>query len=118
MVDSKKMEFNPAVEISYLNEEMQRELYDVIGMEQATPSLSQAQRIKKYFQEGKLNRIILETIMEEEKLQSVQWNIKPKNIKEYFPEDTKPEEMEKVIIKLLKDWAVKQKQKKRGDMYR
>ena len=111
MVDSKKMAFNPAVEISYLSEKMQAELYDVMDMEQATPSLSQAQRIKQFSNDGKLSREVLEAIMSEEKPQSVEWNVKPDKIKDYFPKNTKPQEMERVIFKLLDNYRQKQRNK-------
>lgn len=113
MVDTKRMAFNPAVEVSYLNEEMQEVLYDTMEMLQATPSLSQAQRLKRFFHDGKLSREVCEAIIGEEKPQSREWNVKPEQIKRYFPKDTKPQEMERIIFRLLENWSAKRKNKDR-----
>lgn len=103
MVDSKKMAFNPAVEVSFLDEKMQSELLDVIEMEQSTPSLSQAQKIKQFFQENKLDRNVLESIMQEEKgNQREHIKFKTSSLKEYFPENYTAFDIQQAIITMIK----------------
>jgi len=104
MVDEKKMAFNPAVELSYLDHQAQEWLMDVMQQEESTPSLSQAQRIKKYFQEGKLDRNVTEAILSEEKPQQSRVVLPADKVQKYFPKGTTPREMEEVIFKLLEQY--------------
>ena len=109
MVDAKKIAFNPAVELSYLNRVEQTQLLDAMDSEQATPSLSQAQRLKKFSQEGKLDINVMRAIMSEEKKVDVDRVTLPcdKLIK-YFPKSWTPRQMEAQIMKLIEGWHRKQ----------
>ena len=104
MVDDKKMAFNPAVELSFLDTESQKNVIDVMQQEECTPSLSQAQRIKKYYQEGKLDRNVTEAIMSEEKPQQSRVVLPADKVQKYFPKGTTPKEMEDIIFKLLEQY--------------
>jgi ParB family chromosome partitioning protein len=111
MVDTKKIAFNPAVELSYLNKEEQALLLDAIAKQEATPSLSQAQRLKKYSQEGKLSADVMDAIMSEEKKGELdKVTLTGDKIKKYFPKSYTPQQMEATIIKLLEGWARKRQQ--------
>lgn len=99
MVDDKKIAFNPAVELSYLPQELQTELFDVIQAEECTPSLSQAQRMKTAAQEGKLDRNGMELVMQEEKPQQNNITIKGSKLDRYIPKDYTPKQREDFIIK-------------------
>ena len=108
MVDEKKIAFNPAVELSYLKKEEQTDLLEAMDMEQATPSLSQAQRLKKFSNEGKLTLEVMSAIMSEEKkgvLDKV--TLTGDKIKKYFPKSYTPKQMEETIMKLLEGWHKK-----------
>ena len=103
MVDNKKMAFNPAVEVSYLDDKMQAELLDVIDMEQSMPSLSQAQKIKQFFQDDKLDRNVLESIMQEEKGNQQEYiKLKTTSLKEYFPDTFTAFDIEQAIMTMIK----------------
>ena len=105
MVDSKKIAFNPAVELSYLTQEEQGKLVDTMESEQATPSLSQAQRLKKFSQEGKLTEESMLAIMSEEKKQEVgKVTLGTDTLRKYFPTNWTPKQMEDQILKLLNNW--------------
>ena len=105
MVDEKKIAFNPAVELSYLKPEEQTELLDAMESEQATPSLSQAQRLKKFSQEGRLSLDVMRAIMSEEKKHDLdQVTIGSDKLQKYFPKSWTPAQMEMQIIKLLESW--------------
>ena len=99
MVDDKKIAFNPAVELSYIPQELQFELFDVIQAEECTPSLSQAQRMKQAAQEGKLDRNGMELVMQEEKPQQNNITIKGSKLDRYIPRDYNPKQREDFIIK-------------------
>ena len=102
MVDEKKISFNPAVELSYLTKEEQAELWDLIGREDATPSLSQALRMKQLSREAKLTPEVLYAILTEEKPnQKEQIRIKTESLRKYFPRNYSAQQMEREIIKLL-----------------
>ena len=104
LVDSGKIAFSPAVELSYLAKKEQADLLITMESEQATPSLAQAQRMKKLSQDGKLNVDSIFKIMTEEKVnQAEQIRFKKDNIKSYFPKGYTAQQMEKVIMKLLED---------------
>ena len=101
MVDEKKIAFNPAVELSYLPQELQTELLDVMIQDDCTPSLSQAQRLKTAAQEGKLDRNGIELVMSEEKPQQSNVTIKGTRLEKYFPKEYTPKQKEDIIIKAL-----------------
>jgi ParB family chromosome partitioning protein len=108
MVDEKKIAFNPAVELSYLKEEEQNDLLEAMDMEQATPSLSQAQRLKKFSNEGKLTREVMSAIMSEEKKGDLdKVTLTGDTLKKYFPKSYTPKQMQDTIIKLLEGWHKK-----------
>jgi ParB family chromosome partitioning protein len=105
MVDTKKIAFNPAVELSYLKPEEQTLLLDAMDSEQATPSLSQAQRLKKFSQEGTLSVDVMRAIMSEEKKSELDKLTLPSDkLHKYFPKSYTPQQMEATIFKLLEQW--------------
>ncbi len=104
MVDDKKLSFNPAVELSYLAREQQGELMGIMGELQAVPSLEQAKRLKKYSQEGKLDRNVMDAILTEERPAPVQVTLKNDRLKQYFPQTYTTKQMEEVIFSLLETW--------------
>ncbi|MGN0774821.1 MAG: ParB/RepB/Spo0J family partition protein [Candidatus Ventricola sp.] len=109
MVDERRIAFNPAVELSYLSREEQTLLLDAMDAEQATPSLSQAQRLKKFSQEGKLTWESMSAIMSEEKKSEVdKVTLTGDKLHKYFPKSYTPRQMEDTIIKLLEGWHRKQ----------
>ena len=111
MVDEKKIAFNPAVELSYLKKEEQTDLLEAMDMEQATPSLSQAQRLKKFSNEGKLTLEVMNAIMSEEKKGDLdKVTLTGDKLKKYFPKSYTPKQMEDTIIKLLEGWHKKRTQ--------
>lgn len=111
MVDTKKIAFNPAVELSYLKPVEQNMLIAAMESEQATPSLSQAQRLKKFSQEGHLTGESMLAIMSEEKKSDLnKVIISGDKLKKYFPNSYTPQQMEDVIIKLLDQWQKKRQQ--------
>ena len=113
MVDEGKIAMTPAVEISYLKPDEQKLLIETIDSEQATPSLSQAQRMKRLSQEGKLNDDAMLGIMMEQK-KPENWDLKlpMDKIRKYFPRSYTPQRMEETIIKLLEMWMKQQKTKR------
>ena len=111
MVDERKMAFNPAVELSYLRLEEQRDLLETMDSEQTTPSLSQAQRMKKFSQEGRLNIDVMCAILSEEKRNDVdKITLRSDTLRKYFPRSYTPQQMEQVILKLLEGWLRKRQQ--------
>lgn len=111
MVDEKKMAFTPAVEISYLKPDEQKMLLDTISSEQATPSLSQAQRLKKLSQSGELTDDSMLSIMSEQKKPERNDLTIPADVLEkFFPRSFTPMKMQEVIIKLLESWQRKRQQ--------
>lgn len=111
MVDEKKIAFNPAYELSFLTKEEQTQLVETMDYEQATPSLSQAQRMKKLSQAGKLTEDAMLAIMSEEKkgdLDKVTFT--SDTLRKYFPKSYTPKRMEETIIKLLEQWQRKRQQ--------
>ena len=102
MVDDGRIAFSPAVELSYLTKEEQAELWDLIGQEDATPSLSQAIRMKQLSREAKLTLEVLYAILTEEKPnQKEQVRIKTESLRKYFPRNYSAQQMEREILKLL-----------------
>ncbi len=111
MVDTGKMAMTPAVEISYLKPEEQKLLLDTIESEQATPSLSQAQRMKKLSQSGELNDdTMLGIMMEQKKPERMDITIPAEVLQKYFPRSYTPQKMQETIIKLLESWQRKRQQ--------
>ena len=115
MVDERKIAFNPAVELSYLKPDEQNMLMDAMESEQATPSLSQAQRLKKFSQSGNLTKESMLAIMSEEKKSDLdRLTFTTDTLRKYFPKSYTPQQMENTIIKLLETWARKrQKEQER-----
>ena len=111
MVDERKLAFNPAVEVSYLKRDEQRMLLEAMDAEQTTPSLSQAQRLKKFSQEGRLTEEAMSAIMSEEKKSDMdKVTLRSDTLRRYFPKSYTPKQMEQTIIRLLDVWQ-KQRQK-------
>lgn len=111
MVDEKKIAFNPAYELSFLKPEEQRQLIVVMDEEQATPSLSQAQRLKKFSADGKLGYDAMSAIMSEEKKGDLDKVVLNSDVlKKYFPKSYTPLRMQEIIIKLLDQWQKKRQQ--------
>ena len=109
MVDEKKISFNPAVELSYLDESQQRDFLEAINDTQNAPSLSQAQRLKKLAQEGHFSYDVAFAVMGEEKKDELdKVVIKNDTLRKYFPRSYTPKQMEDTIIKLLDQWQRKQ----------
>ena len=109
MVDEKKIAFNPAVELSYLDESQQRDFLEAMNDTQNAPSLSQAQRLKKLAQEGHFSYDVAFTVMGEEKKDELdKVVIKNDTLRKYFPRSYTPKQMEDTIIKLLDQWQRKQ----------
>ena len=105
MVDRESIAFRPAVELSYLSEDEQRNLVETIDSEEATPSLSQAIRMKKLSQEGKLDMDKIFSIMTEEKPNQAETvKFKSDELSRFFPERTPPELIRQTILKLLDEW--------------
>ena len=111
MVDEKKIAFNPAYELSFLSPEEQRMVLDGMDYAQATPSLSQAQRLKRFSQEGKLSENVVQAILSEEK--KSEWDkvtLDSGTLRKYFPKSYTPQRMQETIIKLLEAWQKKRQQ--------
>ena len=108
MVDERKIAFNPAVELSYLKKEEQTLLLEAMDSEQATPSLSQAQRLKKFSQQKMLSLGVMRAVMSEEKKTDIdRVTLKNETLRKYFPKSYTPKQMEDTIIKLLEGWYKK-----------
>ena len=108
MVDEKKIAFNPAYELSFLKPDEQQMLVETMDYEQATPSLSQAQRMKKFSQDGKLSEYVMLAIMSEEKKGDLdKVTLSSDTLRKYFPKSYTPAKMQETIIKLLEQWQKK-----------
>lgn len=111
MVDAKKIAFNPAVELSYLKPEEQTALMEAMDSEQATPSLSQAQRLKRFSQEGTLSSDMMRAILSEEKKADMdRVTLTGDTLRKYFPRSYTPRQMEQTILKLLESWHRRRQQ--------
>lgn len=111
MVDEKKIALSPAYEQSFLKPEEQAQLVETMDYEQATPSLSQAQRMKKFSQEGRLTEDAMLAIMSEEKKSELdRVTLTSDTLRKYFPKSYTPKKMEETIIKLLEAWQRKRQQ--------
>ena len=110
MVDERKIAFNPAYELSFLKQGEQQLLLDAMDSEQATPSLSQAQRLKQFSQRGELTAEVMRAIMSEEKKPEIdRITITGDRLRKYFPRSYTPKQMEETIIKLLEQWQKRRK---------
>ncbi len=108
MVDNKEIAFSPAVELSYLSHDEQRKFLDAMDYSQNTPSLSQAQRLKKLSREGKCTQEAMYSIMSEEKKDELDHvTISNDILRKYFPRSYTPMQMQETIIKLLEAWQKK-----------
>ncbi len=108
MVDEHKIALNPAVELSHLKKEEQTLLLEAMDSEQATPSLSQAQRLKKFSQQKMLSLDVMRAVMSEEKKNDLdRVTLKNETLRKYFPKSYTPKQMEDTIIKLLEGWYKK-----------
>ena len=113
MVDEKKISFNPAVELYYLDEKQQQDFLEAMDASQNAPSLSQAIRIKKLAQQGEFDYDAVYNIMNEEKKSELDTvTIKNDTLRKYFPRNYTPRQMESIIIKLLDQWQLKKQQAK------
>ena len=113
MVDEKKISFNPAVELSYLDEKQQQDFLEAMDASQNAPSLSQAIRIKKLAQQGEFDYDAVYDIMNEEKKSELDTvTIKNETLRKYFPRSYTPRQMESIIIQLLDQWQLKKQQAK------
>ena len=109
MVDEKKIAFNPAYELSFLTTEEQERLLDAMDSEQATPSLSQAQRLKKFSQDGRCTPEVMCAILSEEKKSDMEKvTLGADTLRKYFPKSYTPAKMQETIIRLLEQWQRKQ----------
>ena len=114
MVDEKKISFNPAVELSYLDEKQQQDFLEAMDASQNAPSLSQAIRIKKLAQQGEFDYDAVYNIMNEEKKSELDTvTIKNETLRKYFPRNYTPRQMESIIIKLLDQWQLKNSRQNR-----
>ena len=109
MVDERKIAFNPAYELSFLTKDEQTMLLDAMDSEQATPSLSQAQRFKQFSQRGELTAEVMRAIMSEEKKETERVTLKGDTLRKYFPASYTPKRMEETIIRLLEQWQKKRR---------
>ncbi len=115
MVDERKIAFNPAYELSFLTKDEQTMLLDAMDSEQATPSLSQAQRLKQFSQRGELNAAVMRAIMSEEKKEVERVTLKSETLRKYFPASYTPKRMEETIIRLLEQWQKQQKRRREAE---
>ena len=114
LVDERKIALNPAYELSFLKKEEQTKLLDAMESEQTTPSLSQAQRLKKFSQEGHLSLDVMRAILSEEKKSEVdRVTLTSDTLRKYFPKSYTPQRMQDTIIKLLEQWQRRQKEQDR-----
>ena len=112
MVDEGKIAFTPAVELSHLTKEEQRYLYPILESEECTPSLSQAQRMKRLSQDGILTPDrIFQTMSELKPNQNEKLSFKTDDLRSYFPENYTPQQMQDTILKLLDNWRKRQRDK-------
>ena len=117
MVDEKKIAFNPAVELSYLTLEQQSQLIDAMEYAQATPSLSQAQRLKQMSKEGICNQDVMYAVLsEEKKVEQNKVTFDTKALKKYFPSSYSPQQIQRSIISILEQWSKSKSKKQNIDL--
>ena len=115
MVDERRIAFNPAYELSFLTKDEQQLLLNAMDSEQATPSLSQAQRLKQFSQRGELDAAVMRAIMSEEKKEIERVTLKGDTLRKYFPASYTPKRMEETIIRLLEQWQKQQKRRREAE---
>ena len=115
MVDERRIAFNPAYELSFLTKDEQTIFLDTMDSEQATPSLSQAQRLKQFSQRGELDAAVMRAIMSEEKKEVERVTLKGDTLRKYFPASYTPKRMEETIIRLLEQWQKQQKSRREAN---
>ena len=115
MVDERRIAFNPAYELSFLTKDEQTMFLDTMDSEQATPSLSQAQRLKQFSQRGELDAAVMRAIMSEEKKEVERVTLKGDTLRKYFPASYTPKRMEETIIRLLEQWQKQQKRRREAE---
>ena len=115
MVDERRIAFNPAYELSFLTKDEQQLFLNAMDSEQATPSLSQAQRLKQFSQRGELDAAVMRAIMSEEKKEVERVTLKGDTLRKYFPASYTPKRMEETIIKLLEQWQKQQKRRREAE---
>ena len=111
MVDEKKIALNAAVELSYLGSKEQAEVLNSIEKEEASPSIAQAAKMRRFSQNGKLNPDVIDSIMQEQKPEKIKITLAGDKVKKYFPEDYTEKQIEDVMIKLFDDWYKKRQRK-------
>ena len=111
MVDNNKLVLRPAVELSYLTQEEQASLLEIMGKLAAVPTLEQAQRLKKYSQEGRLSPDVMDAVLGERRAAVSQVTLKKESLKRYFPQSYTQKQMEDVIFSLLENWKSQQEEK-------
>ncbi|MGM9552242.1 MAG: ParB/RepB/Spo0J family partition protein [Candidatus Gastranaerophilaceae bacterium] len=107
MVDNKDIAMNAAVELSYLSAKAQCEVLEAIEIEDTAPSIEQSKKIRKFFDEGRLNPDVILSIMQEQKEEKIKITLTDDKLKKYFPKSYSKQKMEDTIIKLLEDWQRK-----------
>ena len=112
MVDDKEIALNAAVELSYLGSKEQSDVLDVIGIEATSPSIEQAKKIRRFYDEGNLSRNVVLSIMQEQKPEKVKITFEEKDLKKYFPKNYTKQQIEDTILKLLENWHRKREQGK------
>lgn len=112
MVDDKEIALNAAVELSYLGSKEQSDVLDVIGVEATSPSIEQAKKIRRFYDEGNLSRNVVLSIMQEQKPEKVKITFEEKDLKKYFPKNYTKQQIEETIMKLLENWHRKREQGK------
>ena len=111
LVDSRKIGINPAYELSFLHPEEQQNLLKAMDEEQATPSLSQAQRLKRFSQDGKLSGDVMSAILSEQKKPTLEHiTLDSETLRRYFPKEYTPRQMQDTILKLLDQWQRRRRQ--------
>ncbi len=112
MVDDKEIALNAAVELSYLGSKEQSDVLDVIGIEATSPSIEQAKKIRRFYDEGNLSRNVVLSVMQEQKPEKVKITFEEKDLKKYFPKNYTKQQIEDTILKLLENWHRKREQGK------
>lgn len=110
MVDNKEIAMNAAVELSYLGSKEQSEVLKAIEQEETAPSIAQAKKMRRFSEEGKLNSAVIESIMQEEKPETLDITLKEDKIRKYFPKSYSKRQIEETVMKLLEAWYRKRQQ--------
>jgi ParB family chromosome partitioning protein len=113
MVDAKKLPVNAAVELSYLGTKAQSDIVKTIEKYEATPSIEQSAKIRKYAKDGKVNEDVIDSIMQEQKPEKIKITFKEDKLRKYFPKSYTQKQMEETMTKLLENWARKRREPER-----